>query len=139
MKPRITLVSLGVDDLEISLAFYRDGLGLKTKGIVGSEFENGAFVFIELESGLRLALWPRRSLAKDTGLAVGPPKRHRVFSRPQRAFAGGGRRGNGAGEEGRRRHRQTGARDVLGRLCRVFPGPGWAPLGSGMESRHAAG
>ncbi|SRR5258706_12743742 len=73
MKPRITLVSLGVDDLEISLAFYRDGLGLKTKGIGGSEFENGAVVFIELESGLRLALWPRRSLAKDTGLAVGPP------------------------------------------------------------------
>jgi len=36
MKPRITLVTLGVDDLERSLRFYRDGLGLKTDGIVGT-------------------------------------------------------------------------------------------------------
>jgi catechol 2,3-dioxygenase-like lactoylglutathione lyase family enzyme len=70
MKPRITLVTLGVDDLQRSLAFYRDGMGLATPGIVGEEFEHGAVVFIELQAGLKLALWPRASLAHDTGLAV---------------------------------------------------------------------
>lgn len=73
MKPRITLITLGVDDLEASLSFYRDGLGFKTNGIIGAEFEYGAVVFIDLESGLKLALWPRRSLAKDAGLPVGKP------------------------------------------------------------------
>ena len=71
MKPAITLVTLGVDDLERSLRFYRDGLGLKTEGIVGTEFEHGAVAFFDLQSGLRLALWPRASLAYDTGLQVG--------------------------------------------------------------------
>lgn len=73
MKPHITLVTLGVDDLERSVAFYRDGLGLATKGIVGTEFENGAVAFFRLASGLRLALWPRKSLAADSGLPVQPP------------------------------------------------------------------
>ena len=41
MKPRITLITLGVDDLERAVAFYRDGLGLATNGIVGAEFESG--------------------------------------------------------------------------------------------------
>lgn len=72
MKPRITILTLGVDDLERSLAFYREGLGLPTKGIVGSEFEHGAVAFFELQPGLRLALWPRSSVAHDTGIAVGP-------------------------------------------------------------------
>lgn len=69
MRPRVTLVTLGVDDLERSLRFYRDGLGLSTNGIVGQEFEYGAVVFFELEGGLRLALWPRKSIARDTGIA----------------------------------------------------------------------
>lgn len=72
MKPRITLITLGVDHLERSLRFYRDGLGLETPGIVGEEFENGAVVFIDLAGGLKLALWPRASLSADTGLPVHP-------------------------------------------------------------------
>ena len=70
MKPRLTLITLGVDDLDRALRFYRDGLGLKTDGIVGTEFENGAVAFFDLQSGLRLALWPRKSIAADTGLAI---------------------------------------------------------------------
>src|SRR3546814_14042856 len=70
MKPRITVITIGVDDLEVSLRFYRDGLGFATEGIIGKEFEYGAVVFIELQSGLRLALWPRKSLGHDAGLAV---------------------------------------------------------------------
>lgn len=73
MRPRITLVTLGVDDLERSVAFYRDGLGFQTRGIIGTEFENGAVAFFNLESGLKLALWPRRSLAADAGLTLSPP------------------------------------------------------------------
>jgi catechol 2,3-dioxygenase-like lactoylglutathione lyase family enzyme len=73
MKPRITVVTIGVDDLEKSVAFYRDGLGLRTQGIVGTEFEYGAVAFFELQSGLRLALWPRASIAHDAGIPAGPP------------------------------------------------------------------
>lgn len=70
MKPRVSLITLGVDDLERALRFYRDGLGLKTEGIIGTEFENGAVIFFELSGGLRLALWPRKSIAADSGLAI---------------------------------------------------------------------
>ncbi|KAA0892500.1 VOC family protein [Pusillimonas sp. ANT_WB101] len=73
MNPRITVITIGVEDLEVSLNFYRDGLGFPTAGIVGREFEHGAVVFIDLQSGLRLALWPRTSISHDTGLVAGAP------------------------------------------------------------------
>jgi catechol 2,3-dioxygenase-like lactoylglutathione lyase family enzyme len=72
MQPRITFITLGVDDLARAVAFYRDGLGLATKGIVGTEHENGAVAFFNLQPGLKLALWPRRSLAADSGVPVQP-------------------------------------------------------------------
>ena len=72
MRPRITLLTLGVDDLERAVAFYRDGLGFPTQGIVGTEFEHGAAAFFDLANGLRLALWPRADLAHDSGLQVTP-------------------------------------------------------------------
>jgi hypothetical protein len=68
MKPRISLVTLGVDDLERSLAFYRDGLGLPTDGIAGTEFEHGAVAFFELSGGLKLGIWAQDDIAHDTGL-----------------------------------------------------------------------
>jgi catechol 2,3-dioxygenase-like lactoylglutathione lyase family enzyme len=71
MQPRITLITLGVDNLEAAVRFYRDGLGLPTEGIVGQQFEHGAVAFFELQ-GVRLALWPRTSIAHDAGLAAGP-------------------------------------------------------------------
>jgi len=70
MQPRVTVITLGVTDLDRALRFYRDGLGLPTPGIVGTEFEYGAVVFIELAGGVALALWPRESLAHDSGLPV---------------------------------------------------------------------
>jgi len=73
MKPRITLITLGVDDLQRAVRFYRDGLGLKTEGIVGTEFEYGAVAFFDLQAGLKLALWPRKSIAHDTGIPLGRP------------------------------------------------------------------
>ena len=72
MRPRITVLTIGVDDLESSVRFYRDGLGLATAGIVGTEFEHGAVAFFDLQPGLQLALWPRASIAHDTGIDQGP-------------------------------------------------------------------
>ena len=89
MKPRVTVITVGVDNLERSLKFYRDGLGLKTEGIIGKEFEHGAVVFFDLQAGLKLALWPRTSLARDSGLALGKPSAtelslgHNVSSRAE--------------------------------------------------------
>ena len=72
MKPRLSVLTLGVADLERSLAFYRDGLGLPTEGIVGREFEHGAVAFFELAGGVRLAIWAQDDIAHDTGLAKAP-------------------------------------------------------------------
>ena len=70
MQPRISLITLAVENLEKSLTFYRDGLGLPTKGIVGTEYEGGAVVFFHLKGGLILALWPKKELAQDANVAV---------------------------------------------------------------------
>ncbi|HSM79464.1 MAG TPA: VOC family protein [Bryobacteraceae bacterium] len=70
MNPRITVLTLGVADLERSLRFYKDGLGLPTEGIIGKEFEYGAVAFFKLQGGLMLALWPRKSLSHDSGLPI---------------------------------------------------------------------
>jgi catechol 2,3-dioxygenase-like lactoylglutathione lyase family enzyme len=73
MKPRIKVITLGVDDLDRSLAFYRDGLGLPTDGIIGTEFEDGAVVFFNMNDDLILALYPRPALAKDAKIPLKPP------------------------------------------------------------------
>lgn len=73
MKPHVTVITLGVDDLERSVAFYHEGLGFPTKGIVGREFEHGAVAFFELQAGLKLAVWPKESIAHHTGLPVVAP------------------------------------------------------------------
>lgn len=89
MKPRLSVITLCVDDLERSLRFYRDGLGFKTDGIVGKEFEHGAVAFFDLQPGLKLAIWPRVSLVHDSGLAPGAPSAtefslgHNVSSRAE--------------------------------------------------------
>ena len=89
MKPRITVITIGVDDLEKSLAFYRDGLGLPTQGIVGTEFEHGAVAFFDLQAGLKLAVWSRTNIAYDAGVPPGVPSAtefmlgHNVVSRAE--------------------------------------------------------
>jgi hypothetical protein len=79
MQPRIDVITLAVSDLDRALAFYRDGLGLESPGVVGTEFvgddatPSGAVAMFELEGGLTLALYPRTELAKDANLPVGEP------------------------------------------------------------------
>ncbi|MGH2466856.1 MAG: VOC family protein, partial [Candidatus Limnocylindrales bacterium] len=80
MEARIGVITIAVNDLERSLAFYRDGLGLESPGVIGSEFVGdetnpaGAVVMFRLEGGLILALYPRTELAKDAGIPFGAPK-----------------------------------------------------------------
>lgn len=78
VKPIITVITIGVDDLGRSVRFYRDGLGLPTEGVIGEEFEYGAVAFFDLQTGLRLAVWPRRSIERDTGIAA--PSRETEFT-----------------------------------------------------------
>ncbi|HZQ56976.1 MAG TPA: VOC family protein [Acidimicrobiales bacterium] len=79
MRPRINVITLGVDDLERALAFYGGALGLESDGIIGTEFEGsdespaGATVMFHLDGGLVLSLYPRTELAKDAHMAVHPP------------------------------------------------------------------
>ena len=70
MKPSIKVLTLGVNDLERSLAFCRDGLGWATEGIVGTEFDGGAVAFFAMNGGLILALYPKAQIAKDADLPV---------------------------------------------------------------------
>lgn len=70
MKPRISVLTLAVADLEKSVEFYQSGLGLSTDGIVGKEFDYGAVAFFNLQNGLKLALWPRRSMSHDTNIPI---------------------------------------------------------------------
>jgi len=72
MNPHISVLTLGVDSLEKAVAFYRDGLGLLTDGIIGQEYEYGAVAFFRLQEGLQLALWPKASISWDTGLPPAP-------------------------------------------------------------------
>lgn len=70
MEPRVTVLTLGVDNMERAVHFYRDGLGLKTQGIIGTQFEHGAVAFFELQAGLKLALWARCDLSHDAQIPV---------------------------------------------------------------------
>lgn len=72
MKPRITVITMGVDDLDRALRFYRDGMGLQTDGIFGTEYPHGAVAFFRLEGNLILAVWPRADLAWDAGIDQSP-------------------------------------------------------------------
>lgn len=73
MKPRITVLTLGVDDLERAVTFYRDGLGLPTQGIIGQEFEHGAVAFFDLQAGVKLAIWNRKDLSHEAKVPLSPP------------------------------------------------------------------
>src|SRR5215472_12128457 len=63
MKPKISLITLGVADLARSVAFYRDGIGFPTHNYKPGD----DVVFFRLE-GTWLALYPRDRLAADANL-----------------------------------------------------------------------
>ena len=73
MKPRVSVITIGVDNLNEALHFYRDGLGFPTEGIVGEEFEHGAVAFFDLQPGLKLAIWNRKDIAHEAKINVHHP------------------------------------------------------------------
>lgn len=74
MKQRINILTLGVNDLRKSMQFYQKGLGWQTKGIVGTEYENGAVVLFELDNGSTLSLYERKNLAWDSTVILQPER-----------------------------------------------------------------
>ena len=66
------MITLGVDDLERALKLYREGLGFPTRGIVGTEFEQGAVAFFDLQHGVKLAIWARKDMAHEAKVPLGP-------------------------------------------------------------------
>lgn len=67
MKPKISLVTLGVYDLPRAIRFYRDGLGLPEH-----ETNSDEVAFFKLD-GAWLSLFPRAALAKDIGITDDSP------------------------------------------------------------------
>jgi len=66
MKPRISMITLGVDDLEKSYKFYHEGLGLPSQGIIGKEYKRGEIALFDLKNGMKLSLYSRENLAWDS-------------------------------------------------------------------------
>jgi uncharacterized protein len=79
VEPRVNVITLGVDDLERALRFYRDGLGFSSEGIIGTEWfdprtgANGAVALFDLANGLILSLYPRSDLALDADVDLRSP------------------------------------------------------------------
>lgn len=63
MKAKMSIVTLGVADLEASRRFYEEGLGFPREG------EEEGIVFFKME-GTWLSLYPKEKLAEDIGIAV---------------------------------------------------------------------
>jgi uncharacterized protein len=88
MRPRIHVLTLGVADLERSLAFYR-ALGFESEGIIGTEFPGGTAAMFELDGGLIFALYGRNDLESDANATFDAPGRgefsigHLVASREE--------------------------------------------------------
>ena len=95
MKPRIHVITLAVADLDRALAFYRDGLGFRTEGLIGTEFKgdetipDGTTAVFHLDGGLMLSIYPRSELAKNAVIPLTEAKPgefsigHAVASRAQ--------------------------------------------------------
>jgi hypothetical protein len=80
VQPRIHVITLAVADLDRALAFYRDGLGFQTEGLIGTEFKgdetipDGTTAVFLLDDGLMLSVYPRSELAKDAAVPLTAPK-----------------------------------------------------------------
>jgi uncharacterized protein len=68
MEARLSIISLGVADIERSVQFYRDGLGFPTT------YKPGDGIAFFMTSGTRLALYPLDQLAKDVAPDLSPAR-----------------------------------------------------------------
>ena len=115
MEQRLSMVTLGVDDLAAARAFFEAGLGWRPAG-----FDSDAIVFYQTGTAA-IALFGRQALAEDAGVAAAG-----------QGFSGVTIAWNGRSEaevdcrfrrsgRGRRRARQGAAKGVLGRLFVLRP------------------
>jgi hypothetical protein len=122
VKPRVSIITIGVDDLDRSLRFYRDGLGFPTRGIVGTEYEHGAVAFFHLTNGQKLAIWARKDLAHEAKVPLGPRSAsefslgHNVGSKAEVDAV------IGSSPARRSNDYRSASRRVLGWLHRLVPG-----------------
>ena len=97
MKPRVHVITLAVADLDRALAFYRDGLGFRTEGLIGTEFTgddavpDGTTAVFHLDGGLMLSIYPRSELAKDALVPHDRGEARRVQHRARGGQPGRGR------------------------------------------------
>lgn len=66
MEQRLTLVTLGVTDLDVARRFYLDGLGWRAL------LDAGEAVFVQVGPGVVLSLYGRADLAREAGTSSGP-------------------------------------------------------------------
>jgi catechol 2,3-dioxygenase-like lactoylglutathione lyase family enzyme len=65
MTPRINVITLAVDNLQRSVMFYRDGMGLVTDDTEHRELPYGRIAHFQLQPGLKLALWSREEVGGE--------------------------------------------------------------------------
>lgn len=64
MKPRVSLITLGVEDLARARRFY------ETLGFPARKESQGDVVFFDLDGRVVLGLYPRDALAEDAGVSA---------------------------------------------------------------------
>ena len=80
MEPRIHAITLAVEELDRALAFYREGLGFESSGVIAADVHDeqsgaeGAIAMLPLAGGLILTIYPSSELAKDAGVPFAPAK-----------------------------------------------------------------
>ena len=125
MEQRVSVITLGVDDLEYSRRFY-EALGWETRA------EPGADVVFFQAGGLIVSLWDRTKLAEDSG--VDDDGRFGGVTLAQNVvLARRGRPGHQPRRGGRRRYHAPPRRHVLGRLLGLLRRPRRPPLGSRLQ------
>jgi uncharacterized protein len=79
VRPTVHVITLAVEDLERAFAFYSDGLGFPSDGIIGTGWVDertgakGAVALFELDNGVILSLYGRSDLALDAAIDRHPP------------------------------------------------------------------
>ena len=141
MKPRIHVITLAVADLDRALAFYRDGLGFPTEGLIGTEFTgdettpDGTTAVFHLDGGLMLSIYPRSELAKDADVPLTAAKPgefsigHAVASRAEVDEVIAQAKAAGAAVT------DSPARPAVGHLLGILPRSRRPPLGDHLEPR----
>lgn len=70
MKGRIGIITLGVDDSQVSLKFYRDGSAFKPKALLAPSSSMAPSSNFNPQHGVKLTFFPRSDIAPDADIAT---------------------------------------------------------------------